>query len=113
MMTMTARVERGIAEQGVADAYGHQETTPRVVTESMPCLVVPQQSLDVYDQTQTVTIKRYRLFAPLDADIQFEDEVTRVQDRRGRDVWGDVRMRVLRVEKWANSHQFASLEEVR
>ena len=114
LMTMTARVERSIAEQGVADAYGHQETTPRVVAESMPCMVLPQQSLDVFDDSKTVTIKRYRMFAPLEADIQFEDEVTRVRDRRGRDVWGnDIRMRVLRVEKWANSHQYAFLEEVR
>lgn len=113
LMTMTAQVARPLSEQGVSDPYGHQETSERVIAEDMPCLVLPVQSMDIYDETKTVFVKRFRLFAPLDADLQFEDIVTRIRNRRGQDVFSEhIRMRVLRVQKYAASHQFASLEEV-
>ena len=81
MMTMRASVERQ-HPTGETDPYGAAKTAPGY--SQLPCYVQPRVARIVTGENKAVEIETLQVFAPLDAGLEPEDVITRVENLAGR-----------------------------
>ena len=108
-MTHRCDTERDV-ESAQPDPYGHPVTELRDINTALPCYWQVRTERLILDGGKAAAIAMHNMLTPLGSDLQEQDRVTRIYDRRDQTLKAET-MRVLTMIR-REDHLELALEEV-
>lgn len=92
-MIMRARILRNI--QTGEDSYGHKGPPKFEIVNVVPCRVWYSSGYLAIRDRSTVSARDLKMIMPLNADVQVKDVIESVYDRRGRELFHDLKVEAI------------------
>ena len=108
-MTHRCDTERAV-ESAQLDPSGHPVTEIRDINTALPCYWQVRTERLILDGGKAAAIAMHNMLTPLGSDLQEQDRITHIYDRRGQTLKSET-MRVLTMIR-RESHLELALEEV-